>query len=99
EGSGLLLVKDFTSILSETPATRNELLAILREVFDGHIERAVGTRANVLAWAGKLGFLSGVTEEIEQHRTTIAIMGDRFVYLPMNIAKQDRAEIARRAMH
>jgi len=96
---GLLLIKDFTSILSEAPATRNELLAILRELFDGHVERAVGTRRTPLAWAGRLGLLSGVTEEIEQHRQTIAVMGDRFVYLPMTSTEYDRGEIARRAMN
>jgi hypothetical protein len=97
-GRGLLLIKDFTSILSETPATRNELLALLREVFDGHVERAVGTRATPLAWAGKLGLVSGVTEEIELHRQTIAGMGERFVYLPMTSTEHDRDQIARRAM-
>jgi hypothetical protein len=99
DGNGFLLVKDFTTILSEAPATRNELLALLREVYDGHIERAVGNQATILAWAGKLGFLTGVTEEIEQHRTTIAIMGERFLYLPMSTATEiQRAEVARRAI-
>jgi hypothetical protein len=97
-GHGLLLIKDLTSTLSEAPATRNELLAVMREVFDGHIERAVGTQATPLAWAGKLGLLSGVTEAIEEHRQTIAVMGDRFVYLPMTATEHDREQIGRRAM-
>jgi hypothetical protein len=59
----------------------------------------LGTRAIPLAWAGQLGLLSGVTEEIEQHRQTIAVMGDRFVYLHMTSTEHDRGEIARRAMN
>ena len=37
DGGGPLLVKDFTTILSEPPATRTEIIATLREVYDGHI--------------------------------------------------------------
>jgi hypothetical protein len=98
DGTGLLLVKDLTSILSEAPAARAEILATLREVFDGHVTRAVGTRDDPLEWAGKLGFLGAVTEEIEQHRAAIGLMGDRFVYVPMPSNDTTRAEVAHRAI-
>ena len=97
-GTGLLLVKDLTTILSEAAGARTEVLATLREVFDGHVVRAVGTRDQPLAWAGKLGFLAAVTEEIEQHRATIGVMGDRFVYLPMPSSTHTRADVAHAAI-
>jgi hypothetical protein len=97
-GRGLLLVKDVTTILSEATGTRTEIIATLREVYDGHITRAVGTRDNLLTWNGRISFLGAVTEEIEQHRATIALMGERFVYVPMPAAHEARAEIARTAI-
>lgn len=68
-------------------------MAILREVFDGHVERYVGTRDEALAWAGKVGLVAGVTEEIEAHRATIGVMGERFLYVPIGInqSPSDRA--------
>jgi hypothetical protein len=41
--SGLLVVKDFTSILSMNRDTRALVLAALREIYDGHWTRNVGT--------------------------------------------------------
>jgi len=97
DGTGLLLVKDLTTILSEAAGARTEVLATLREVFDGHVARAVGTRDLPLEWAGKIGFLAAVTEEIEQHRAVIGLMGERFVYVPMPNSPDARAAIAEQA--
>jgi hypothetical protein len=97
-GSGLLLVKDFTTILSEAAGTRTEIIAVLRETYDGHITRAVGSRDNLLTWQGKITFLGAVTEEIEQHRSVISLMGDRFLYVPMPSLQQARTHIAKEAI-
>jgi hypothetical protein len=97
DGTGLLLVKDLTTILSEAAGARTEVLATLREVFDGHVARAVGTRDVPLEWGGKIGFLAAVTEEIEQHRAVIGLMGERFVYVPMPNSVDFRSAIAEQA--
>src|SRR5215213_1673640 len=97
-GHGLLLVKDFTSILSEAAGARTETIAVLREVYDGHITRAVGSRDTPLSWAGQISFLGAVTEEIELHRATIDLMGNRFLYVPMPPTHRAREEIARTAI-
>ena len=47
-GSGVLVVKDFTSILSMNRDTRALLLAALREIYDGHWSRNVGTDGQFL---------------------------------------------------
>ncbi len=97
DGSGLLLVKDFTSLLSDVGAS--EIIALLREVFDGHVERYVGNQDAPLAWAGKIGLVGAVTEEIESHRTAIAVMGERFVYVPMpDNSPEDRAAVVAMAI-
>lgn len=97
-GRGVLLVKDFTTILSEAAGTRTEIIAVLRETYDGHLTRAVGSRDNLLTWQGKITFLGAVTEEIEQHRNVISLMGDRFLYVPMPSLQLARTHIAKEAI-
>ena len=40
---GIIVFKDFTTLLSEHASTRTEVFGILREVHDGRVNRAVGT--------------------------------------------------------
>jgi hypothetical protein len=55
---GQLIVKDFTSVLSMAKSGQGPLLAALREIYDGHWTRTVGTDGGQsLAWSGKLGLL------------------------------------------
>jgi hypothetical protein len=96
---GVLLVKDWTSMLSESPETVSEAMALLREVYDGHLERRVGTAGGMLVrWEGKVGLLAAVTEAIESHRHKIGLMGERFLYyrLPA-FGDADRLAMAKRA--
>jgi len=55
-GRGLLVIKDFTSILSVNKDMRAQVLAALREVYDGRWTRNVGTDGGkTLTWqAGSL---------------------------------------------
>jgi hypothetical protein len=77
---GLLICKDFTSILSMNRDPRGELLAALREIYDGSWTRHVGVDGGrTLAWAGKLGLLAGCTTTIDSHHTVMATMGERFL--------------------
>jgi hypothetical protein len=79
---GVLLAKDFTSVLTQNKDTRGQVLAALREVYDGTWDRAVGTDGGrVLHWAGKCGFLGGVTPVLDRHHAVISGLGDRFVLL------------------
>ena len=77
---GILLAKDFGSVLSMNRDTRAALLAMLREVYDGAVTRHVGTSGGqTLHWQGKVGLLAGATPAYDQHVAVIAAMGDRFL--------------------
>lgn len=94
---GVLLAKDFGSVLSMNTETRGQLLAALREVYDGSWHRLVGTDGGkTLSWTGKLGFVGGCTQSIDRHHAVIGAMGERFVYL--RLPQPDAAEQARRAL-
>jgi hypothetical protein len=77
---GIVVAKDFGSVLSMRHDGRGEVLAALREVFDGAWTRHVGTDGGrTLSWSGKVGLLAGCTPTIDRHHQVMAQMGERFV--------------------
>jgi Bifunctional DNA primase/polymerase, N-terminal len=77
---GMLVLKDFGSILSMRPDAKNEMLAALREIYDGAWTRHLGTDGGkTLHWQGKMGMVFGVTGVIDQHYGVMGAMGDRFL--------------------
>ena len=81
---GLILCKDFGSLLSMRHDARTPVLAALREVYDGSWTRHVGSEGGrSLAWQGKAGFMGGCTPTIDRHYAVVATMGDRFLLFRM----------------
>jgi hypothetical protein len=94
EGKRVLLMKDFGTVLSMHREARSEILAQLREVFDGSFVRADGTGREI-TWEGHLGFIAGVTPAIDSHHAVIAVLGERFVYLrPQEPDRQTAARLS-----
>lgn len=89
---GQLIVKDFTSVLSMAKSGQGPLLAALREIYDGHWTRTVGTDGGQsLAWSGKLGLVAACTDVIDSHYSVVSSMGERFVFCRMPTLEDDRA--------
>jgi hypothetical protein len=79
---GILVVKDVTSILSADRNTRGPVLAALREVYDGHWSRNVGTDGGrTLDWRGRLVVIGACTTAWDQAHGVVSVMGDRFVLI------------------
>jgi hypothetical protein len=77
---GILVLKDFGSVLSMRPEAKAEVLAALREVYDGEWTRHLGTEGGrTLHWKGKVGLLFGCTGVIDSHHSVIGAMGERFL--------------------
>jgi hypothetical protein len=94
---GLLVVKDFGSILTLYHEQRGKVLQALREVYDGKWVRSVGADGGrKLPWAGKVGLIGGCTQAIDRHQGTMAMMGERFVM--HRIAQADALGQGRTAM-
>ena len=94
---GVIVFKDFTSILSLHKDARAQVLAALREIFDGAWTRHVGTDGGrSLSWSGHIGVIAGCTPTIDRHHGVIASLGERFLML--RIRPTDRREQARRAL-
>jgi len=77
---GIISLKDFGSILSMHTETKAELLAALREIYDGAWTRHLGSDGGrTLAWKGKVGLLFGATGVYDSHHGVIGALGDRFL--------------------
>jgi hypothetical protein len=88
---GVLILKDFTSILSMHRDGRAAVLAALREIYDGHWARYIGVDGGrKLEWRGKLGIIAGVTNTIDRHHTVITTMGERFVFYRITPPDEER---------
>jgi len=87
---GILLCKDFTSVLSMNRDSRAAVLAALREIYDRAWDRHIGTDGGkTLSWKGKLGLIAGCTSVIDQHHAVTAAMGERFVMYRMPPIDED----------
>lgn len=76
---GMLVLKDFTSILSMNRDRRAEVLAALREVYDGEWSRKVGVDGGrSIPWAGRIGLVGATTTAYDAAHSVIAACGDRF---------------------
>lgn len=80
ENQSMLVMKDFGTILSQRPDDRAEVLAALREIYDGEFNKETGVGLT-LHWRGHLGFLAGATPAIELHSQVLGVLGERFLYL------------------
>jgi Bifunctional DNA primase/polymerase, N-terminal len=81
---GFLVLKDFGSILSMRPESKAELLAALREIYDGKWTRIIGADGGkTLQWSGKIGLLFGCTRVYDSYYSVISELGDRFLLCRM----------------
>jgi hypothetical protein len=94
---GIIVCKDFTSVLAMNRDSRGQVLAALREVFDGAWTRRVGTDGGrMLHWSGKAGFLAGCTPTIDRHHGVMSAMGERLVFY--RLPSEDQDELAMRTL-
>ena len=94
---GILLCKDFGSVLNMNRDARAQVLAALREVYDGSWTRHVGTDGGrTLHWSGKVGLIAGCTPTIDRHHALMGSMGERFCLF--RLLDVDGTEHARRAL-
>jgi predicted transcriptional regulator len=76
---GIIVCKDFGSVLSMHTDARSSVLAALREVYDGSWTRHVGTDGGkTLSWEGRVGLVGGCTPSIDRHHAVMGAMGERF---------------------
>lgn len=80
-GRGIMLMKDFTSMLSMPREPLAEAIGALREVYDGRWSRPLGTEGGkLLEWRGRIGFLGASTPALDRHYAVTGELGERWIY-------------------
>lgn len=90
---GILLFKDFTSILSKDKEAKKAIMAQFREIYDGRYDKTTGNGKNI-NWRGKIGAIAGATEMVYESLADMSAMGDRFIMYSM--IQPPRLEVAKR---
>jgi hypothetical protein len=94
---GILVMKDFTSVLGLHKDELSAMLDALREIYDGKWVRHLGTEGGTTyKWEGKLGLLFGCTEAYDTHYAVIGALGDRFLIYRLPGSDSDQFETALR---
>ena len=95
---GILIIKDFTSILSADRNLRSPMLAALREIHDGKWVRSLGSDGGMTyVWEGRIIVLAACTTAWDSAYGVIATMGDRFVTIRSS-ARTGRGSAGTRAL-
>jgi len=74
----LLVIKDFTTILSKPIWELNQILGVLRDAYDGEYEQRYGNAVH-RKYKTKFGIMAGVTLVIEGFQSMSAVLGERFL--------------------
>lgn len=75
----IIVMKDFTSILSMRAEARAEIIGQIREIADGKYDAFWGNDEEE-AWVGKLAVIAGVTNIIDDYTGVLQSLGERFLY-------------------
>jgi len=96
---GVLILKDFTSVLSMPHESRSTVIAALREIYDGQWTRHVGTDGGkAIEWRGKMGLIAGVTKAIDSHHAVISQLGERWITYRFRFTQEQAADLAEQAI-
>ncbi len=87
----LLVIKDFTSILSKKTDDATAIFADLREAYDGYLEKSFGSGVGIKSYHSQFGLIAGVTPAIDMYRNVHALLGERF--LRINLRGDGRSAI------
>lgn len=91
----MILIKDYTVILSMQKDAQAELQGQFRDIHDGAMTKVFGNGKS-RDWSGKVSMLAACTEMYDSHQQRYAALGERFVnYRPI---MPDRHEVARRSL-
>jgi len=100
--NGVILMKDFTTIISMRDDNRRDILAQIREVYDGELTKETGTGLS-LSWRGKLNFIAGSTSSYYEKQKEIDSMGPRFIMYELdelsNKGRKEFLHFARKNMN
>ena len=85
----LLIVKDFSEILSENYGEQKKIYADLRQAYDGYLEKSYGSGAGKRGGRAHFGLIAAATPIIDNFSVLTQQLGERFLRLRMIINPDD----------
>jgi len=79
-----LVVKDFTTIMEMQEQAQKAIMSQLRDAYDGTACKPFGTGA-MRKYNSRFGFISGVTQAVEQFLEGGTALGERFLSYPIQV--------------
>lgn len=90
----ILVIKDFTTILSMHYSSRDEIFGVLRDAYDGRTEKTFGTGLK-RSYVSHFGIIAGVTSAIEAFGTVHQSLGERFLKYRVDTGQKTLSEADR----
>jgi len=95
---GLLIMKDYTTILSMHRDKRDTIIAQFREIYDGEFTKRTGNGVGG-QWKGKVNLIAGVTDALFTSEGEAAEMGRRALnYILPEMSDNVRKDMSRRSV-
>jgi hypothetical protein len=77
---GVIMFKDFGSVLDLRHEQRADMMTSLRRIYDGEYTRQLGTEGGkTIRWKGKAGAIGGSTQVYDNYHAVVGTLGDRFL--------------------
>jgi len=94
----VLIVKDMTTMLSMQPLQRDEIFGVLRDAYDGYVEKWFATHKK--SYVTHFGIIAGVTPALDAYNSIMTTMGARFINwrIGTDDTVQDHREKIKKAM-
>lgn len=94
----MLVVKDMTTMLSMQPIMRDEVFGLLRDAYDGYVEKWFATHKK--SYTTHFGMIAGVTPAIDAYNSVMTTMGARFIHWRIGVDDtiQDHRDKIKKAM-
>src|SRR5260370_20346785 len=93
QGNAVLLVKDFTTVLSMKRDKRSVILSQLREIHDGQFRRDFGTGVTKI-WNRRVSIVAAVTPVLDRHYSIFSTLGERFMQVRWHRTDEQAGEWA-----
>jgi CRP-like cAMP-binding protein len=78
---GVITIGDFSTVLATSnKGAKDQLFAMLRRAYDGHVTRDLGTASEQLRWHGRLTILACCTPIIDEYTSHADSLGPRWLY-------------------
>jgi hypothetical protein len=87
----VVVIKDFTAILSEHQKLRSQIFGQLRDIYDGQAAKAFGSGVGIRSHNCRMGLIAGVTPAVEKYQSIDQVLGERFLNYRIRYDRPERA--------